>query len=423
MFKKNFFQGAIALCAVFFTLASCQEGYVGPSAEQITNSILNRQKAERLASVFASSFRDYPGYKADAPIETWGQENAAYSFTVNTATREKGVSVALPISYDCNIVWQSTTSNAAFVLNGTLSIAIAASTNTTETLAFTITDASIKKPIIGTLTIATTEDVNTVGITAVQREFDEWFEKEDVEFIKTTPISAWGSDVEYGIKYPSYSQGVDLHLPDSLPSGATVIWKQKSNAMDGDGLTVSVSDGYYFKGQNTNTTADKNAVLDFQIVNNDNSKIITGMLIITASKYDAAAAALSSLKSTFSGQLSVVSLSKAATLKDFWIDTPITTWGQTDAKYSLKVKADSPDGNTFYFPASFSGGSISWKDDILGTGDYSLGPSDPDSSAEPTTNFIINPGVLADKTVVLKFTATTYDTTHKVEGTVEIKTY
>jgi hypothetical protein len=417
MFKKNLLLGAIALCAVFFTLASCQEGYVGPSAEQITNSILNRQKAERLASVFASSFRDYPGYKADTPIETWGQENAAYSFTVNTATREKGVSVTLPTSYDCDIAWASTTSNAAFVLNGTFSIAIAASTNTTETLAFTITDASIKKSITGTLTIATTEDVNTVGIAAVQKEFEEWFEKEDVSFIKTAPISAWGSDVEYGIKYPSHSQGVDLHLPDSLSSGATVIWKQKRNDMGGDGLTVS--DGYYFKGQNTNTTADKNAVLDFQIVNNDNSKIITGMLTITASKYDAAAAALSSLKSIFSKELSVVSLSKDATIKDFWIDTPITSWGQTDAKYSLLVKAKRPDGkgNIFYFPTSFSGGgSIVWKIGTLG-GDGSNAYALSDSYDELT----ISHGVPTDKTVSLKFTAAT--TTHKVEGTVEIKTY
>jgi hypothetical protein len=50
--------------------------------------------------MFAASFRGYPGYKAESPIQAWGQKDAAYSFTVNTATNDKDVSVALPASYD-----------------------------------------------------------------------------------------------------------------------------------------------------------------------------------------------------------------------------------------------------------------------------------------------------------------------------------
>jgi len=401
MKQMRLFGGISGIALVFvMVLAGCEQAYNGPSIDEISDAVISKQPKPPIPPTpdeIAESVMDRQDVASNSrwlkdkleslgrltvtrDIQAWGQTDAAYTLTVNTAER---ASFNLD---DSSVLTWSGNGNDDIRRSGNVITLAEKSNGKRADFGFTITDTIDQtKTIKGTLTVSTNYDNSTLGTANINVFFKKVLSrKKDDNDNKTItvniPIDRWGqTDVAYTIDaenevyvYFSTSEAPVLYNRDTKEWDiALVEWKPPVVAsglayeiryykpadedINGDKFTFDRSYFRLFRD-----TADGKAELNFRITYGDQS--ISGKITVNIKQVDTELSpaekekmALEKLRSDFDAAfepLVYYDLSAAAVLTRF-IDKGITAFGQTDVLYFITVrgggKTGDDDGN-YYAP-------------------------------------------------------------------------
>jgi len=392
MKQKLLFAGMFSIGLAFMlVLAGC--GYDGPSVDEISDAVINKQKPGPSADDIAETALDKGELREHSKkieelaswgkltvtkgIQAWGQTDAAYSLTVNTAECEFFL---LPDHND--LTWDGAGNADIKRIDNFISLA-EKSNGKSAIFNFTITNFVTEKTIKGSLTITTSYDVSTLGVA----NLNEFFEKvlsisslgdDSTVFTTTTPITRWGqTDAAYTItaenevivRFPRLTAPLINvgYWKDALVEWKppTVATELTSQLLTGDQTNINIGNNYYYYYYNylylsTDSTTERQASLSFRITNDDQT--ISGTVTVKIKKVvktptdaELEEAALKELREEFSSSFSPTSNSYyyASVLTSF-AEKGITAFGQTDVSYLITVCGDS------YYHDSDSTGQYSY---------------------------------------------------------------
>jgi len=387
MKQKLLFAGMFSIGLAFMlVLAGC--GYDGPSVDEISDAVINKQKPGPSADDIAETALDKGELREHSKkieelaswgkltvtkgIQAWGQTDAAYSLAVNTAERE---SFSLPDHND--LTWDGA-GNADIKRTDNLISIEEKSNGKSASFNFTITNFVTEKTIKGSLTVTTSYDNSTVGVA----NLNEFFEKvlssglddDSAVFATNTPITRWGqTDAAYTI---TAENDVSVNFPGIIApiifdsnswnwKSALVEWKPPTVATGltsqlyyGNNYNINIGNHsfYYPRSElylSTDSTTERQASLSFRITNDDQTisgtvtvKIKKVVKTLTAAELEEAA--LKELQNVFFNSFFPSYSSYNAYILTSYAEKGITAFGQTDVSYLITVRGGRYDNDNYY---------------------------------------------------------------------------
>jgi len=353
-------------------LAGC--GYDGPSVEEIADTALERQEVSYISQQMKQLLQPCGKVTIGKDITAWGQTNAAFSVTVNTAElfvmQTNGY--YLPNNGDLyneyDVKWEGA-GNEDITLEDAVDYLWFKdkSDGKTADFNFTITDkVDTTKIVKGSLTVTSSYDASTIGVENINKFFEDVLRSniEYGELTTTKAISQWGqTDAAYTIAKDVLNYGnVTIYSPKTAPvlrdnnwnwTKAEVEWKSPVIPAD---ITAYISSGnsyvngcdydYVSYSLSTSSTTAQQAKFEFRITSGDQT--ISGVVTVNIKKVTNTEQLeednLKSLRSSFDYSFDprIGGYNDNGIITKY-IDKGITAFGQEDVLYTITVRGDSDD--------------------------------------------------------------------------------